>query len=345
MIKIFLLPALWIALVASVMQAQTVYWEENFNSGQGEWTLEDNWTVAAGKLEFYWTPSWTNFDLSAKSPLISLPENIAEITFLQYLDVFSGTGNEFAEIALHSGSESTVLWNYNLVNGNWGDPSGSELTFPIAEFGGQDVQIEIRTYGIDSYNWNWWDVFEIRMSALFEKDLAVNAIDGPNSVELLEEGTWTVDVKNFGSQPQAGYTVKMFCYKTGNMIGSITVPGIIEPQEILTYSFQWSSNAAFNTAFYGIVELDGDVFEANNISKSKFVRVDPGIDFDILVWDNDNAIQSVTCPEQGDLIEPSTALTRALDVAGYEYTYAVSLPADLNNYEIIFSTMGCYCVS
>lgn len=343
--KFILLPAIWLALNAALLQAQTIYWMEEFNSGQGDWSLEDNWSIAAGKLEFYWTPSWTNFDLSAKSPLISLPVNIAEISISQHLDVFSGTGSEFAEIALHAGSETTILWNYNLVGGNWGDPSGSDLTFPVAEFGGQDIQIEFRTYGADTYNWNWWDIFEVRLSALFEKDLAVTSLGGPVSVNVLEAGTWTVDIENLGSQAQSGYSVKLFCHKTGNMIGSIDVQEMIEPKETLSFSFQWSSNAAFNTAFYGVVELEGDVFASNNISKSKFVRVDPGIDFDILVWDNDNAIQTVTCPEKGDLIEPSTALTRALDDAGYIYTYSTVLPADLNNYEIIFSTMGCYCVS
>lgn len=339
---LILLPIFFVVLNINLF-AQTNYWEENFNSGQG-WTLEENWTVAGGKLEFYWIPSVTNFDLSALSPVITLPVNIAEITIVQYLDVFSGTGNEFAEISIHEGSESTILWNYNLVNGNWGSSGGSDLTFSLAEFGGQDIQIEFRTYGADSYNWNWWDVFEVRLSALFDKDLALTSITGPTSIEVLEQGTWTVEIKNFGMEAQSGYDVKMFCHKTGNMIGSIDVTEVIEPQETKSFSFDWSSNAAYNTAFYGVVELEGDVFGANNISRSQFVRVNPDIEFDILVWDNDNAIQTVTCPEQGDQIEPSTALTRALDVAGYDYTFATTLPDDLNAFEMVFSTMGCYCV-
>jgi hypothetical protein len=342
--KLFILTLIWLACISVSLRAQTIYWAEEFNSGQGNWSLEDNWSVTTGMLQFYWTPNWTNFDLSAVSPLITLPENIAELTVIQYLDVFSGTGNEFAEINIRIGSESFVLWNYNLVGGNWGNATGSELIFPLSEYAGQDVQVEFRTYGIDTYNWNWWNVFEIKMSAMFEKDLAVDDISGPVTIDILEQGTWTVDVKNYGSQPQSGYSVKLFCHKTGNMIGNVEVTETLSPQETASYSFQWSSNAAYNTAFYGVVELEGDVFAANNISKSNFVRIDPGFEFDILVWDYDNAIQTVTCPEEGDLIEPSAALMRALDVAGYDYNVVNSLPADLLNYEIVFSTMGCYCV-
>ena len=72
--------------------AQTYTWSESFNTGQG-WTLEPNWSVASGKLEFYWSPQIPNFDLSAVSPLISLPENAYDLTVTQYLDVFSMTGN------------------------------------------------------------------------------------------------------------------------------------------------------------------------------------------------------------------------------------------------------------
>ena len=38
-----------------------------------------------------------------------------------------------------------------------------------------------------------------------------------------------------------------------------------------------------------------------------------------MVWDNDNGIATVICPEQGDVIQPSTSLTRVLDAAGFEY--------------------------
>jgi hypothetical protein len=342
--KLIFLPIVLFGLV-KVLPAQTIYWFENFNGGQGEWTLEENWTIGSDRLEFNWLPAASNFDLSAISPVISIPANIAEMTVNQHLDVFSGTGSEFAEISVHNASESIVLWNYDLVSGNWGYPTGSDLVFPMEQFAGQDIQIEFRTYGVDTYNWNMWDVFEVRLSALFDNDLALNSVSGPVSINVFEEGTWTVNVKNNGFEPQSGFSVKLFNLKSGEIIGDMNVAETINPQEVQSFEFQWGSNAAYNTVFVAVVELEGDVFESNNISRSKFVRVNPDIDFDILVWDNDNGIETVASPEQGDLIQPSTALTRSLDEAGYTYTCANYLPQDLNDYEIVFSTMGCYCVS
>ena len=81
------------------------------------------------------------------------------------------------------------------------------------------------------------------------------------------------------------------------------------------------------------------------MSGSHFVRVNPDIDFNILVWDNDNSIETILDPENGDMIQPSTGLTRALDAAGLNYDFCSDLPDDLFEYEILYGTMGCYCVS
>ncbi len=44
--------------------------------------------------------------------------------------------------------------------------------------------------------------------------------------------------------------------------------------------------------------------------------LDPDIDYNIMVWDYDNGIQTVVDPDKGDLIRPAVGLTRALDNAG-----------------------------
>ena len=209
---------------------------------------------------------------------------------------------------------------------------------------GRTCRLEFRTYGIDTYNWNWWDILEVKMSAFFDHDLMVTSIDGPTKIELLETGTWSVQVKNLGSQIQDEFSVQLFSLKTGDLIGNIENPGSIEPQQMLSFNFNWSSAAAYNTAFYGVVTMAEDQFVMNNSSKSHFVRIEPDIDYDILVWDNDNGIMTVVDPEKGDDIEPSKGLTRALDDAGLEYEYFTYLPDNLSDYEIVFSTMGCYCV-
>ncbi|MEZ5082962.1 MAG: hypothetical protein R2750_05890 [Bacteroidales bacterium] len=95
---------------------------------------------------------------------------------------------------------------------------------------------------------------------------------------------------------------------------------------------------------YGALESEEDQFAGNNTSKAHFLRVKPAIDFNVLVWDNDNGIQTITCPEQGDMITPSTGLKRALASADIEYDYYTYLPEDLEVYDMIFCTMGCFCL-
>lgn len=324
--------------------AQTPYWTEDFSVGE-EWSLDENWNVYGGKLEFNWSPAISNFDVSAVSATIPLHESIGELIVSQYLDVFSTSETEVAEISILYDGNEDVLWSHPLSNGSWGSYTGEDIEFSLTEYAGMDVQFKFRTYGESSYNWNWWNVFNMTLTVYLDQDLSVSEISGPTQIELMETGTWTFDVKNTGSEVVSDYTVKLYDFKTSELIGSIDELSEIDPEGIKSYSFDWQSAAAYNTVLYGVVELETDEFVGNNTSRSHFVRVNPDIDFNILVWDNDNEIPTVTCPEYGDEIDPSTGLTRALDVAEYEYDYYYYLPENLNTYDIVFSTMGCFCVS
>lgn len=326
------------------ISAQTPYWTEDFNVGLG-WTVEDNWTITGGKLQFYWSPSIQNFDASAISPVITLHESIGELIVNQYLDVYLTSSDEMAEISIMYDGDEDILWSYALSGGNWGVMNGTDIEFSLVDYAGMDVQFKFRTFGADTYNWNWWDIFQLTMTVYLDQDLAVTEISGPTQIDLLETGTWNVEVKNTGSQAVSDFTIKLYDFKTGELIGSFNDTIEIDPQELNLYSFEWYSAAAYNTVFYGVVEYEEDEFEGNNISRSHFVRVNPDLDFNILVWDNDNGIATVICPEKGDEIEPSAGLTRALDAAEYEYDYYTYLPDDLIAYDIVFSTMGCFCVS
>lgn len=334
MFLLFLLPT----------SAQTPYWTEDFNVGQG-WTVEENWFIDGGKLEFNWSPSISNFDASAISPIITLHESIGELIVNQYLDVFMTNSNEMAEISILYDGNEDVLWSYALSGGNWGSIEGTDIEFSLEGYAGMDVQFKFRTYGADTFNWNWWDVYQLSLTVYLDQDLAVHEITGPSQLEVMETGTWSVEVSNSGSQTVSNFTVKLFDFKTSELVGSIDVLDEIDPQGTASYSFEWYSSAAYNTVLYSVVEYENDEFIGNNKSRSHFVRINPDIDFSILVWDNDNGIPTLTCPEEGDEIEPSTALTRALDAAEYEYDYYYYLPDDLNTYDIVFSTMGCFCVS
>ncbi len=342
--KRFFYLILFTSLLRLPIVAQTTYWADDFNNNQG-WTMDGNWSISGGRLVFDWSPQVENFDFSSISPVIHLIDNSNELIVNQYLDVFQTYSDEVAEISVIYGDQEDIIWSYALSNGNWGVSSGEDLVIPVSEYEGMDVQFKFRTYGASTYNWNWWNIFRIELNANLNTDLSVVDISGPTQVDLQMPGIWDVQVKNLGSQPVSGFTVKLFDYKTGNMLGSYDDSEIIQSQETKSYSFNWESNAAYNTAFYGVVTFDGDEFTGNNISKSHFVRVNPDIDFSIMVWDKDNDIETVADPEQGDEVQPSTALTRALDLAGYDYDFYKALPENLNDYDIVFVTMGCYCVS
>jgi hypothetical protein len=64
----------------------------------------------------------------------------------------------------------------------------------------------------------------------------------------------------------------------------------------------------------------------------------------ILIWDNDNGLPTVTEPESDEEVTSSVAMKHALDEAGLAYDFTDYLPNDLYNYDMIFCTMGCYCV-
>jgi hypothetical protein len=324
---------------------QTIYWTENFETNQG-WTLDQNWSIVGGKLRFYWSPTISNFDLSAISPVIMLDENVQDLIVKQHLNVFGASNPpETSQIYLVTSESEHLLWSHQHNQGNWGSTSGSEIEFDVSSFAGQSVQFKFRTFGPSTYQWNWWDVFNLKLTAMFQNDLAITGINGPNILTPDLTSIFSVLLSNPGTEPLSGFTVSMYCCKTGNVIGTTEIADVIQPQETMEVDFEWTPTQAFNTAFYAEVELEGDEFEGNNKSRSHFIRVKPDFDFSLLVWDKDNGINTITCPEQGDVVRPSVVLTRALTNAGIDYELANALPNDLNEYNIIFVSLGGYCLS
>jgi len=325
--------------------SQTVYWEEDFNSSAG-WELENNWDIHSGKLEFYWDPSATSFDLSATSQEIVLAPSTSDLIVNQYLEPWEwSVTDEMSEISVLVGDEETVIWSYSLENGIWGLPTGSDLEIPISAFAGETVRFRIRTYGESTYAWNWWQVFSLSISANFDNDLSAVDVEGPVVIDLNMPYTWSLEVKNQGLNPQNNFTIELYSYQTGEQIGSV-----LSTDELLTgqsryFNFDWTPVNVENTAFYGLVVTDEDDFEGNNVSKSHFVRVVPDIEFNVLVWDNDNGIITVIDPEKGDLIEPSASLERVFSSAGIQYEIVNNLPVSLEGYDMVFCTLGNYCLS
>ena len=341
--KIYL--SLLLLLLGISIFGQTPYWNEDFLEPQ-EWTLEGNWIMNTGHMRFDWYPIVVNFDMSAVSPVISLEDREYGLSINQFLEPWQYSATtEKAEISIISDTNEFILWSYDLSNGIWGTPAGMEMSFDITPYANTDIQIRFRSYGPTTDAWYWWDVFDISIITFMDNDMAVSGISGPVNLELNESGNWEVEVKNVGIDYRKDFTIKLFDYKTGNLIDSIQENDSLGFGETRTYTFEWYTDSAYNTALYAVLENEGDEFEANNISSGSFLRVKPERDINILVWENDNGIPTIVDPEIGDEVRPSDGLKRALRSAGFEYDSVYSLPDTLQDQDVIFAVLGCYCVS
>lgn len=334
-----------LALSNIPVSSQTVYWTETFDNTTG-WSLQPNWTIGEGRLEFSWYPSTPNFDFSALSPAIQLHATVQELIVKQHLSIF-GSSNppEVAEIYLITATSQHLLWSHNLNLGSWGVEFGSDIAFDVSTFAGQTVQFKFRTFGQYTWNWNWWQIFDLKLTTMFENDLAAMDITGPNLLKVNSNGIWNVLVKNLGNQTQQSFAVSFYSLRFGNLIGTVNVNETLIPQQTTSIDFNWTPTYVHNTMLYAVVNLPGDNFSGNNTSQNHFVRVKPEYNISILVWDNDNGISSVVCPDQGDLIRPTTSLLRILDKAGITYDVVNALPQSLAGYDIVFVSLGCYCLS
>lgn len=323
--------------------AQTPFYTESFDNPTG-WQLDANWSVVSGMLQFAWSPAITNFDLSAVSEEIEFPETVQELIVTQYLDVFS-SGAEWAEIRIVIAGEETVLWTYDLSNGNWGTTGGDELVLDISAFGGETAQIKFRTWGETTFNWNYWNLYEFTLTSMLENDLAVTDFSGSTVLTPETAGMWDVEIRNNGSVEQSDFIVKLVNIKSGEVVDEVEVTDVIAPQTNHFLEFQWQTDQVQNTVLQVVIDLEADEFQMNNTSDGHFVRVDPELDFSILFWDFDNDIQTITDPEIGDLVTPATALSRVIQAAGFDYDYVTTLPNNLADYDIVIATLGCYCLS
>jgi hypothetical protein len=232
-----------------------------------------------------------------------------------------------------------------LIDGNWGDYTGTEISFPINDYAGLDIQLRFRSFGPSNNVWIGWYILNVNLTANFDNDLGVISIEGQNIIEPNETGEWNVEVKNFGLESQSNFSLELYSYKSNDYLYSTIITDELVAGETDIISLSWTPTQVHNTVLYAKVVLAGDEFESNNISPNHFLRVDPDFDYSVLVWDNDNGIPTIVDPEGGNLLEGHEGLTKTLNRSGITYDFVEELPDDILNYDIILSSMGCYCLS
>lgn len=63
----------------------------------------------------------------------------------------------------------------------------------------------------------------------------------------------------------------------------------------------------------------------------------------VLIWDNDNNSDFID-PEGTGYVGCEFKIQQALTANGITYTTVSTLPADLSGYDVVFVTLGVYCV-
>jgi len=326
--------------------AQTMIWDETFADPPPDWTIDGNWAFDGGDLMFYYYPVVENFDFSAISPEIQIPNYPCELSLNQFIDPYlNGVTNETCEIWVISGDEEVLIFNYEIINGTWGDMGGSTFSQALDQFTGQVVQFRFRTWGASTNSlWNW-TVYNVNITTTFDNELCALDVSGPSNILPGTNGTWQVSFKNNGQLPQSDFTVRLYSLKRGDQVGAVSFLGTVDPGESGAVDFQWTPEDVENTCLYGIIDAPADEFPANNRTKSFFIRVEPPVVYHVLVWDHDNGIETIYNAETGIKEQANTSIQKALSDAGIPYDLVQDLPPDLSWYNLIICTMGSYCLS
>ena len=95
-----------------------------------------------------------------------------------------------------------------------------------------------------------------------EHDLAALAISGDSITTLGNAATCTIRIKNYGSQTQSNYTVKLLG-QDDEVLASVAGPAI-DSLQTLEVTLAWTPTTTGLFSIYGKVEMNGDQFEINN---------------------------------------------------------------------------------
>jgi len=337
---------LMLLLVKLTGFGQTVIWDEEFLELPPGWEIQDNWGTVDESLLLYYYPIIENYDLSAVSPEIDIPVNAGEMTINHFVDVYMlYATDEKCEIYVMYDNQEDLLWSHNLSEGAWGTYGGEPILFPMDDYAGKTVRVKFRSWGATTGALWGWFVYSINLTTYFDYDLTAVDLDGSNNLDPYQTGTWQVEVKNLGSQPVSNFSASLFSLKEEGEIATASYDEILNPGEVGTMEFEWSSSDVMNTCLYAEVISVEDEYDRNDASKPCFLRIEPEMDYNVLVWDNDNGIETINNPETWQLEQSSEGITKALDNAGIDYEYSNALPFNLSGYDLVITTMGSYCLS
>jgi len=276
--KIYLILIIMI-ITAFNLCGQANIWHEDFSEMPVGWELTGNWSIANGYLEFNWNPEVENYDMTALSPVIEVSENTEDLIINQYVNqyVYLEDG-EFFEISIIANGLEEVVWLHD-ENIEWGDPEGTDLSIPLADYLTQEIQIKFRAAGGNSFNINYWRIYQASITGYYESDMAAIAINGPAETSLT--GTdYSVTVKNNGLNTQDEYTVLLY-KEEGTLLDSVNGDIPLGSGETTDYILSWTPQQGGLYNIYGKVLLTGDEYPDND--QSPFIEVNVVNHYDLAV--------------------------------------------------------------
>lgn len=345
MMKLRFTLALLILAFTSSLFSQTVILNENFETEPENWVFEGNWYHEPGYIFMYYYPVVENYDFYSVSPEFPVPSTGGDLIIKHFIDVYlvNVTNEKCQILVIHDGQED-VVWDYSLTQGTWGSIFGTELLIPLDEYVGKNIQLKFRSFGARSNALWGWFIFNLNLTTFFHYDLQAIQLSGPKKLNPGQQGTWTVTVKNLGLNPVNTFAVHLYSFKSPQLLATASYNGSLAAGNTVTVPVNWATQEVHNTVLYAKVEHPMDQFSPNNRSGGSFLRIEPQQNYTILVWDNDNGIETIVNPETGQMQQASKAIENILQAAGISYQLSNTLPSNLQQYSMIISTMGSYCV-
>ena len=135
------------------------------NWTQTGWVQEPpdgNWMWSPGYAYLSWSPSVPNYDMSLISPEISLIGVVWDLVVKMYINDYSSDTGEIMEIWVIHDTGETLIFEWDLdSNDDWGVPGGSNWSYDMSQFTGQTIQLKFRSCGGDTYNFNYWYIYDV----------------------------------------------------------------------------------------------------------------------------------------------------------------------------------------
>jgi len=333
-----LLILLYLQFVVQFISGQVIVWEDSFINEPDDWLLEGNWDYRADQevIQLDWNPGTLNYDFSACSPEIYLPDNTTDLVLTH--SIFNHSANdEVAEIRVITQEGDELLWNYFYSNGDFAE---TDLSLDLSAYAGETIQLKFRSYGSNSFNIEWWKIFNVTIYSMVTIDIKAIEVVCHDFIEQNATEEIGVRIKNTGMTFVSNFQVKL--HKETQEIATATYEATLSPGEEDTLFFSYSFSKPEDTWLKGEIILENDNNQTDNITEQHNAMVYlSGLPV-CLVYDNDNNSHYFN-PENGLFMPCEESITSALEANNIPFLLTRELPIVLDLYDIVFVEAGIYC--